>query len=991
MPSPPLEPAELSGPDGGVSTHTPLGRILERLRTVAPDRLSADVRSVQRLAPVVPVEGDFPLPEALGGILARRGIRTLYSHQAEALRANRAGRDVLLCTGTASGKSLVYELAYALRALEEPGARALCLFPLKALEQDQLGGLRADLATVPLSPPARAEIYDGDTSPYRRKRIREDPPDVLLSTPDMLHAGILPSHARWQPFLEKLRLIVIDEVHTYRGVIGAHMAQVLRRLLRLAEHYGARPRLIACSATVSNAQSFGRDLLGRDPVVVERDGAPRPTLHYAFVEPRASAYTTAVRLLRHCVHEGLRTIAFTQARRATELMHSWILEAEPALARRISSYRSGFLPEERREIERRLFTGDLAGVISTSALELGIDVGGLDACILVGYPGSLLATRQRAGRVGRGREGLVFVVPKPDALDRYFLKHPEEIISRPCEAAVVDPTSDEILSAHLPCAAAELPLTDGEPWLDEPRVRAELDGAAERGTVLESSAGGEWFPAVRQPHRSVSLRSVGESFSIRGGARTDRGGRPRVIGTVGAGRVHAECHPGAVYLHRGRSYLVRELDLEQREARVDGPVRLDHYTRALADKETEILEVTASRPVGNALLRRGRLRVTSHTTRYEKRRVSGQDLLSTHPLELPPVSFETEGIWIELAPEIEKIVQAEDGHFMGGIHGVEHAALALFPLFALCDRLDVAGISIPRHPQVKGPAVFLYDGHPGGIGICRAMFSRMVELLETTREVIDTCECEDGCPSCIHSPRCSNGNRPLDKRASVRVLDLVLSDAPLPVSAGGLQQRFEIARPPQPEREPERAAVYFDVETQRSAQEVGGWHNAHLMRLAIAVVYDEATDSFESYTEDRAEALVERIFSAPLVIGFNIVRFDYAVLRAYTTRDFERVRTFDLLEDVRRRLGRRIGLGHLGEETLGRPKTADGLQSLEWFRQGDLKRVEDYCRADVALMRDLVRYAADEGHVVIRRRDGHAVRVRVDWDSESMLAHVGAT
>jgi DEAD/DEAH box helicase domain-containing protein len=961
----------------------PLERFVGRLEKLGVDRLGGRVSSVQWLEPRPAEAGRFALPAAARHVLGRRGIETLYSHQASALEEWSRGRDVLLATGTASGKSLVYNLAAALRLLDDPGARALFVFPLKALEQDQLAGLRADLAA--LGGGLRAEIYDGDTSPYQRKRIREDPPAVLLCTPDMLHQGILPWHPRWREFLSRLSLVVIDEVHTYRGVLGAHMAQVVRRLLRVAAHHGAAPRMIACSATIADPAPFARELLGREVAVVERDGSPRPGLGYVFVDPELSPYTAASRLFRLCLAEGLRTIAFTGARRATELMHAWIVEADPALAARVSSYRSGFLPEERREIERRLFSGELAGVISTSALEMGIDVGGLDACILVGYPGSVLATRQRAGRVGRGREGLVFVVPQADALDRYFLTNPREIVTRPCEQAVLDAANDEILAAHLPCAAAELPLAQGEPWLADARVAAGRDGAVRRGTLLESAAGGEWFASRPRPALEVSLRQAGEAFAIRSLARGPKGRSGEVIGTIGGGRVFSECHAGAIYLHRARSYRVRELDLEQREVRVEGPVKVDYYTRALAEKETEILEVQASRPLGNALAKLGRLRITSRTTRYEQRRVFGQDLIGTHALELPPQQFETQGAWIELAPEIETLVAGEDRHFMGAIHGLEHAALALFPLFALCDRLDVAGISIPRHPQVRGPAVFLYDAIPGGIGISRALFPKLGALLEATREVVAACPCEEGCPSCVHSPRCSAGNRPLDKPATVRVLDLVLGSEPLP--AGKPREDAEAEPRPRAAAAPAAPApVFFDVETQRSAEEVGGWHNTHLMRLALAVVYDAGDDRFETYGEDRAEELVERLARAPLVVGFNVKRFDYRVLRAYTARDFAKIPTFDLLEDLQQRLGHRIGLGHLGQETLARDKTADGLQSLEWFRQGDLARVEAYCRADVELMRDLVAYAMREGHVRIRRRDGNAVRVPVEWDAVSMQA-----
>ncbi len=922
------------------------------------------------------------LPPELKGILVRRGIAELWSHQAEALARANAGRDVLVATPTASGKSLIYNLATAARLLERRGARALFLFPLKALEHDQLAGLRADLETLSALDPPTAEIYDGDTSPYRRKKLRESPPSVLLTTPDMLHFGILPGHDQWKEFFRNLELVVVDEVHTYRGVLGAHFAQVLRRLARVARHHGAEPRFIACSATVGNPRAFARELFGRELDVVAHDGAPAPQRWLAALEPEASAYTTAARLFRRCVRAGLRTIAFTQARRVTELMHLWVLEAEPQLAGRISSYRSGFLPEERRAIEKRLFEGDLLGVISTSALELGIDVGGLDVCILVGYPGSVLATRQRAGRVARGREGLVFMIPQEDALDRFFLRHPERLVTRPCEDAVLDATSLEIAAAHLPCAAAEVPLAHAETWLESPGVKRALALAHARGSLLESAAGGESFAARRDPAREVSLRAAGESFAIRRAGETGR----RVVGTIGGARVTGECHPGAIYLHRAQSYRVTALDFERRSVEVEGPVEVDWYTRPVVEKETEILEVLRSRPIGNTLAKLGRLRVTSRTKAYEKRRIFGQDLLGRHPLDLPPTVFETEGVWLELAPQIERALKSEGLHFMGGIHGLEHAALALFPLFALCDRFDAAGISIPRHAQVRGPAIFLYDSHPGGIGISRAIFPRFEELVALAGEITRECPCVDGCPSCIHSPRCGAGNHPLDKRGVIRVIDLALARAPLPAKRDELvePELFEEIAEPAVSAAP--APLIFDVETQRAAGDVGGWGNTHLMRLALAVVYDTGSGQFETYTEAQSDALVERLFAAPAVVGFNVRRFDYGVLRAYTARKFEDLPTFDLLEDVHKKLGYRLSLAHLAAQTLGRSKTGDGLQSLEWWKAGRLDLIEAYCRMDVELVRDLLAFAARERHVIFQRKDGERVRLPVEWDGTSILA-----
>ena len=964
----------------------PLRRFVESLASRADQSIGGRVRATLALESRGARAGEFALAPGLDAILARRGIAALFSHQAEALTLVRAGRDVLVSTATASGKSLIYNLAIAERALARPDARALLLFPLKALEHDQCTSLRADFSALPLLDGPTAEIYDGDTSPYQRKRIRERPPTALFTTPDMLHFGILPGHDGWQEFLRNLELVVVDEVHTYRGVLGAHFAQIMRRLLRVARHHGANPRIVACSATIGNPAAFARELFGRELELVTVDGSPQPARWLVFVEPGTSTYTTAARLFRHCVREGLRTIAFTQSRRTTELMHLWILEAEPRLANRVSSYRSGFLPEERRAIEKRLFDGDLLGVISTSALEMGIDVGGLDACILVGYPGSILATRQRAGRVGRGRDGVVFVVPQEDALDRYFLNHPEQVVSRPCEDATVDASNLEIVAAHLPCAAAELPLAHAEPWLSAPAARAALALAHERGGLLESAGGGESFAARRKPAALVQLRSAGESFAIKRAGETGK----RVVGTIGGARVTGECHPGAVYLHHAESFLVRELDFERREVTVEGPAKVDWYTRPVVEKETEILEVLRTRPSGNMLVKLGRLRVTSKTIAYEKRRVFGQGLLGRHPLELPPTRFETEGLWLELAPQIERVVKSEGGHFMGGIHGLEHAALALFPLFALCDRFDAAGISIPRHPQVRGPAIFLYDSHPGGIGIARAIFPRLEELISLAGQITAECPCVDGCPSCIHSGRCGAGNRPLDKRSVIRTVDLALGREPLPACA------VELLEPELEDPEavaavaPARPApVIFDVETQRSAAEVGGWGNTHLMRLALAVVYDSATGVFETYTEERGEALVDRLFRAPAVVGFNSRRFDYAVLRAYTTRDLAKLPTFDLLEEIHQKLGYRLSLDHLATHTLGRGKTGDGLQSLVWWKEGKLDLIEAYCKMDVELVRDLLEFAAREGHILFQRKTGELVKLPVEWDEAAILARAG--
>lgn len=939
------------------------------------ERLAA---SAARCAPSLP---DAYRP--LAPVLERRGIPALYTHQARALDALERQRDVVIATSTASGKTLVYALSTLRRALADPSARALYLFPLKALSQDQRRGLEADIFALG-RPDLRVAVYDGDTPASRRRALRDDPPNVLITTPDMLHAGILPHHALWKAFFARLELVVIDELHTYRGIFGTHVAQVMRRLDRVAKHHGAEPRIVAASATLANPGELAHSLTGRPFEAIEEDGAPRAARDVMLFKPHGSPYTLAAKLFRASLAAGLRTIAFTKARVVTELMHNWIVEAEPALADRISSYRAGFLPGERREIEKRLFDGSLSGVISTSALELGIDVGGLDVCILVGYPGSQVATWQRSGRVGRRGDAAIALVAQPDALDQYLVNHPRVFFDLGFEHAVLDPHNSEIAAGHLPCAAAELPLREDEPWFGEPGAAANLAICEERGTLLRSDTHREWFTARRRPHLEVGLRQAGSSYAI---VATEHGGEERLVGSIGAANVFGECHDGAIYLHRGRQYHVSELDTEERVVHVRG-VDVPYYTRALSDKETEILSRTRQRPAGNFSLFEGRVRVTTRITGYERRRIHGQDLIATEPLQLPPSAFESTGLWLEMPLEVPAALEARQRHVMGGIHAVEHAALSLFPLFALCDRHDVAGISYTRHPQLGKPAIFLYDTHVGGVGISSSLFDRIESLLEATSDLIADCPCEEGCPGCVHSPKCSNGNRPIDKVAALQVLDLLLGRETLPaLPEPGFREEHdpEAPRAATPVANAAPRLVFFDVETQKSADDVGGWHNAHLMRVAVAVAYDTATGRFETFDEARVHDLLALLASADLVVGFNVLRFDYAVLRGYTDADPARFPTFDLLTDVHARVGFRLPMGHLAQETLGIAKSADGLQSLAWWKEGLAQKVADYCRRDVEILRGLFEHGAQHGFLRFRTRDGACVRLPARWDAAELI------
>jgi DEAD/DEAH box helicase domain-containing protein len=937
------------------------------------------------LPPVEAAYGKTPAlpPPVLAG-LSRQGIQRLFKHQADAIQHISEGKNVLIATPTASGKSLVYNLSVLGALLKKRSAKALYVFPLKALEQDQLKSLSSlieGIEQINIS----AKIYDGDTSSYRRKEIRTKVPEILLTNPDMLHSGILAYHQSWEKLFENLSFLVLDEVHTYRGIFGSHMNQVIRRLKRLCKLYGSSPQFILLSATVSNPHSFGQSLIEESIDVIDASGAPRSGQHFLFLNPVASPNFSAAKLFIHCIQSGFRTIAFTQSRKMTELIHLWVSRLTPRLKAKISSYRAGFMPEERREIEKRLATGDLLGVVSTSALEMGIDIGYLDICLLVGYPGTIINTWQRGGRVGRsGRESMIILVAKPDALDQYFMKHPEDFFDRPFEAAILDPDNPYVVQAHLPCAAAETPITMGDAhyWvkdLPEHLEKLELDGSLSRtadGTPT-------WFSARRNPHQAVNIRSVGESYTI---FEADTG---EAIGTVDGIRAFKECHPGAVYLHRAKQYLVDQLLLEKKDI-IARQSDLQYFTRALSEKETEIIEVTRSRPEGQFLVREGRVKVTERMTGYEKRALPGQELLGVYPLDLPQQVFETMGFWVEIDDPIYKLIEKKGLHFMGGIHAIEHAAIGIFPLFALCDRNDIGGISYTYHPQIGKSAIFIYDGYPGGVGLAQHGFEVVLELLEKTLDLLMTCECEEGCPSCIHSPKCGSGNRPLDKKAAMIILEFLLGRISLKdLSCEGISPEpgptLEF-REKQGDLRKEPRIAFMDLETQKSAQEVGGWQNCHLMRVSVAVLYDSLEKTFRTFREAQIGDLLACLEKADLIVGFNIKRFDYEVLRAYTGKDLNNLATFDILEDVYQRLGFRLGLDHLAVETLRRNKSADGLQALEWFKKGEMEKLTDYCRHDVEITRDLFEYGLKNGHLIYRsKQDDQRLVLRVDWNLSNLL------
>lgn len=914
-----------------------------------------------------------PLPGPLLDTLRKIGVDQLYTHQCAAIAAARTGKHPLVVTSTASGKSLTYLLPILEHLLTDRSARALLLFPIKALEQDQLKMLHT------LIPPGQgidAAILDGDTPVSRRAKLRDNPPQLLLSNPDMLHLSLLPYHAQWREFWRNLRYVVLDELHTYRGVFGSHIAHVLRRLRRVAAAYGAHPQFIACSATIANPLALSEQLTSLPFHLIEADGAPQQGKRFLLINPVASPYTEATDLLLRCLRKGLKTIAFAKARKIAELIAMWARQADQTLGGRLAAYRAGFTADERRAIERGLFSEQLAGVVTTSALELGIDVGGLDACLLVGYPGSITSTWQRGGRVGRGRrEALIILVALPDALDQYFFRHPDDFFSRPYEAAIVDPGNHQILAAHLVATASEMPLrTDDSFYAAEQDLIRSLH---DQGRLLLSADGTEWYARERHPQRRINIRSMGEACAI-----LDQTGR--AIGTIDGIRAIHECHPGAIYLHQGQQYESMSLDLIQHKVHAR-PVTVDYYTAPLAEKDTEVLEILESRNHQGIPYHLGRLKVTERVLGYERRRIFGQDKIGSYQLELPPQTFETVGLWFEIPDGLKATVEEAGSHFMGSIHAIEHAMIGLFPLYALCDRSDIGGISYPIHPQVARAAVFIYDGYPGGIGLTERGFQVLPELFLKTRQLLEECPCESGCPSCVHSPKCGSGNKPLDKQGAHLTLQGLLGETPRTDTRQPSRPSSSALSAPKEKEESETVdaiphAIVFDLETQRSAEDVGGWEHRHRMGLAVGVVYDLDRAEFRVYTERQVDALINDLVRARLIVGFNVRRFDFDVLRAYADLDWNALPALDILECIHRRLGFRLKLDHLAQETLGERKSADGLQSLAWFKAGEIERVIEYCKQDVLLTKRLYDFGRQHGYLLYRDNQGRAVRLPVDFD-----------
>jgi DEAD/DEAH box helicase domain-containing protein len=717
-------------------------------------------------------ELEKPLHPLLQKALEEAGIKALYSHQAQAINAIRRGENVIVSTGTASGKTLVYNIPVLEAILQDRRTRALYLFPTKALAQDQL----RSLAELTRFSPIPFGTYDGDTPQSARNRLRKIA-SIILTNPDMLHVGILPNHRLWSSFLTHLKFVVIDEAHVYRGVFGSQVACVLRRLRRLCQFYGSNPIFILCSATIANPKEHAQELLGLPVTVIDDDGAPRGARDFVFWNPpfidlarttRRSPNSEATALFVEAVKQGIRTIVFTKARKVAELILRYAREAlsrdSPELTPLIKAYRAGYLPEERRQIERELFGGKLLGVTATNALELGIDIGTLDATILVGYPGTIASTWQQAGRAGRGvRRALTILIGLDNPLDQYFMRHPQEFFGKSHENALIDPDNPYILEQHLACAAYERPLESSDESLFGPGYREAVERLEKQGAI-QNRHGRFFYILHNYPAESVSLRSVGGK-SVRLLDVT----QGIVLEEIEASTAPYRAHPGAIYLHQGETYLVTELDLEEGVALLK-PVDVDYYTEPREINEVSIIRSVKNRPINGAMAYLGYLRVYQQVIGYKKIRQYTEATIGVEFLDMPPVVFDTVGLWFDLPRGALEEVRAKKLDWHGGLHAVEHASIGMLPLFAMCDRWDIGGLSTPCHPDTGKAQVFIYDAFPGGVGIAEKGFELLPQLLEVTLELISSCPCEGGCPSCIQSPKCGNNNEPLDKEAAIVIL-----------------------------------------------------------------------------------------------------------------------------------------------------------------------------------------------------------------------------
>jgi DEAD/DEAH box helicase domain-containing protein len=717
------------------------------------------------------------------------GIGSPWAHQVEAAELAYAGRHVVISTGTASGKSLAYQLPILNALATDPRARVLYISPTKALGHDQLRAAHRLTAAIPRLHDVAPTAYDGD-SPAEVRRFARERSRWLFSNPDMVHLALLRNHARWAVFLRGLRYLVVDECHYYRGIFGSNVAMVLRRLLRLCARYSAHPAsiptVIFASATTASPGAMAAELIGQSVEEITEDSSPQGARTVALWEPalrtdltgengapvRRSAGAEAARVMADLIAEGARTLTFVRSRRGAELTalaaRARLEDIAPEVTEKVASYRAGYLPEDRSALERALADGQLRGLATTNALELGVDIAGLDAVVMAGFPGTVTSFWQQAGRSGRrGQGALVVLIARDDPLDTYLVHHPSALLDKPIERVVIDPANPYILGPQLLCAATELPLEDAEVWaLGAEQV---ADTLVDDGLLRRRS--GRYYPAPGvDPHPAVDIRGpTGGQIVI---VEADTG---RLLGTAGVGQAPASVHPGAVYLHQGESYVVDSLDFDEGMAFVHGE------DPGYATFARELTDIAVTGPgercvFGPVTLGLVPVNVTSQVVGYLRRRLTGE-IIDFVDLDMPAHPLATTAVMYTITPEALHRNGIDAPQIPGSLHAAEHAAIGLLPLVASCDRGDIGGLSTAVGPESDGlPSVFVYDGYPGGAGFAERGFHRAATWLGATAAAIQACECPRGCPSCVQSPKCGSGNEPLDKAGAVRVLRLVLAE-----------------------------------------------------------------------------------------------------------------------------------------------------------------------------------------------------------------------
>jgi DEAD/DEAH box helicase domain-containing protein len=719
-------------------------------------------------------ELDLPLSKNIQNCLNNREIR-LYSHQAEAINKARAGKNVVIATPTASGKTLAFNVPVLEALSTDAKATALYLYPTKALTNDQLKVLKQLEKETGIA--FHPNVYDGDTPQHLRASIRENS-RIILSNPYGLHQ-YLPWHYKWRTFLQNLKYIIVDEAHVYRGVFGSNVAMLFRRLMRICNYYNTDPRIILSSATIANPEEHAKKLTGKNFEIISTDGAPRGKKFFAFWNPpyiddektnRRSTHQETRDILTFDIINNLQTLCFTTSRQMAELITRWTREdlrkRSRSLADSVTAYRAGYLPQERRDIENRLKNKNLIGVVSTNALELGIDIGSLDAVIISGYPGTVISTWQQAGRAGRSNsensESLVTLVAFQNPLDQYFMKHPEDFFGRAHEQAIVDLRNQYISLGHIMCAASELPLTEKD-IVYFPHLFHESIKALEQQNLVRNTPRGWVYSGTARPTEIVNLESISDktvTVTLNG----------KILETLALTKAYEEVHEGAVLLHQGETYLSEELNVSDLTAKVRQE-DVNYYTETLKDVDVTIRKTYEEKQEGTAI----GLGELVTTELYHQYIVKTYDLVvDRKPLDLPPLSFSTVGTWFIIPEEIQREIENMGLDFAGGLHAVEHAMVAIAPIFAMCDRWDIGGLSTPLHPDTGKPTIFIYDGFEGGIGISEALYAKIGELWEKTLQLVENCECEEGCPSCIYSPKCGNENKPLDKKAANVILRRLL-------------------------------------------------------------------------------------------------------------------------------------------------------------------------------------------------------------------------